>query len=70
MHAQLRACNACRSVHNCISHMGFEMPSHNSRYATLRALLSICVVWDLQMKHIDFKCAFLNGVLQQEVYIV
>ena len=29
MHAQLRACNACRSVHNCISRMGCEMPSHN-----------------------------------------
>ena len=29
MYAQLRACNACRSVHNRISCMGCEMPSHN-----------------------------------------
>ena len=40
------------------------------RYATLRALLSICVVSDLETKHIDIKCAFLNGVLHQDVYIV
>ena len=40
------------------------------RYATLRALLSNCVVWDLETKHIDIKCAFLNGVLHQDVYIV
>ena len=37
---------------------------------TLRALLSICVVWDLETKHIDIKCAFLNGVLHQDVCIV
>ena len=30
MHARLTACNACRSVHNCISRMGCEMPSHNT----------------------------------------
>ena len=30
MHAQLRACNACGSVHNCINRMGYEMPSHNT----------------------------------------
>ena len=30
MHARLRACNACRSVHNCISRMGCETPSHNT----------------------------------------
>ena len=40
------------------------------RYATLRALLSVCVVWDLETKHIDIKSAFLNGVLHQDVYIV
>ena len=30
MHARLRVCNVCRSVHNCISRMGCEMPSHNT----------------------------------------
>ena len=30
-----RACNACRSVHNCISRMGCEMPSHNTVTATI-----------------------------------
>ena len=40
------------------------------RCATLRALLSICVVWVVETKHIDIECAFLNGVLHQDVYIV
>ena len=48
----------------------FETKAPDGRYATLRALLSICVVWDLGTKHIDIKCAFLNGVLHQDVYIV
>ena len=36
------------------------------------ALLSICtcVVWDFEKKLIVSKCAFLNGVLHQDVYIV
>ena len=48
----------------------FETWAPVGRYATLRALFSICVVWDLETKHIDIKCAFLNGVLRQDVYIV
>ena len=40
------------------------------RYATLRALLSICAVEDLETKHINIKCAFLNGILEEEVYVV
>ena len=48
----------------------FETWAPVGRYATLRALLSICVVWDLETKHIDIKCAFLNGVLHQDVYTV
>ena len=48
----------------------FETWAPVGRYATLRALLSICVVSDLETKHIDIKCAFLNGVLHQDVYIV
>ena len=37
------------------------------RCPTLRPLLSICVVWDLETKHFHIKCAFLNGVLHQHV---
>ena len=40
------------------------------RYATLRALLSICAVEDLETKHIDIKCVFLNGIQEEEVYVV
>ena len=40
------------------------------RYATLRMLLCVCAVEDLETKHIDIKCAFLNGVLEEEVYMV
>ena len=36
----------------------------------MRALLYICVVWDLETQHIDIKCAFLNGVLHPDVHIV
>ena len=48
----------------------FETWARVGRYATLRALLSICVVWDPETTNIDIKCAFLNGVLHQDVYIV
>ena len=27
-------------------------------------------MWDIETKHIDIKCAFLSGVLHQDVYIV
>ena len=48
----------------------FETWALLGRYATLHALLSICVVWDLETKPIDIKCACLNFVLHQDVYIV
>ena len=40
------------------------------RYTILQALLSICVVWDLETTNIDMKCAFLNSVLHHDVNIV
>ena len=48
----------------------FETWAPIGRYSTLRALLSICVVWDLEKNYICIMCAFLNGVLHQLVYIV
>ena len=48
----------------------FDTRAPVGRYAKLRAPLSICAVSDLETKHIDIKCAFLNGVLHQDVYIV
>lgn len=38
-------------------------------YATLRVLLSICAQENLEMKHVDIQCAFLNGKLEEEVYV-
>ena len=48
----------------------FETWTPVGRYATLRMLLSVCAVEDLETKHVDIKCAFLNGVLEREVYMV
>ena len=48
----------------------FETWAPVGRYALLRSLISICVVWDLETKHIDTKCALLNGVLHPDVYVV
>ena len=48
----------------------FETWAPVGRYTTLRMLLSVCAVEDLGTKHIDIKCAFLNGVLEEEVYMV
>ena len=51
---------------------GTLMPFHHAcvpRHLVM-TLLSICVLWDLETKHIDIKCAFLKGVLHHDVYIV
>jgi transposase InsO family protein len=41
-----------------------------SKHASLRALLSIVATEDLDMDHIDYKTAFLNGDLEEEVHMV
>ncbi|KAK9822062.1 hypothetical protein WJX74_004518 [Apatococcus lobatus] len=40
-----------------------------SKYATLRALLAVAAVEDLEVQQVDIKTAFLNGILEEEVYI-
>ena len=42
----------------------FETWAPVGRYGTLRMLLSVCAVEYLETKHIDIKCAFLNGMLE------
>ena len=39
----------------------FETLAPVGTYATLRALLSVCVVWDLETRYVDIKC---DGVVQ------
>ena len=41
------------------------------RYTTLRCLLAICVQEDLETRHVDIKCAFLNsnGKLEEDVFV-
>ena len=48
----------------------FEAWDAVRQYATLRTLLSVCAVEGLETKHIDSNCAFFNGVLEEEVYVV
>ena len=47
----------------------FETYSPVGSYATLRVLLAIAAYYDLEIKHIDIQCAFLNGKLKEEVYV-
>ena len=44
----------------------FETWAPVGRYATFRALLAVCAVENLDATHVDIKCAFLNGVLEEE----
>ena len=47
----------------------FETWSPVGRYATLRVLLAIAAREDLEIKHVDIQCAFLNGELEEEVFV-
>ena len=40
-----------------------------ARHATLRTLLAICAHDDLEIEQIDVKTAFLNGELQEDIYM-
>jgi hypothetical protein len=40
-----------------------------SKYATIRVLLAVAAAEDLELQLLDIKTAFLNGVLEEEVYI-
>ena len=40
-----------------------------SKYSILRALMAVAAVEDLEVRQLDIRTAFLNGVLQEEVYI-
>jgi hypothetical protein len=53
-----------------------QMPMHydatwapSAHYATLSHLISLAVHLDLMIRHIDVKCASLNGALEEEIYI-
>jgi histone deacetylase 1/2 len=41
-----------------------------SKHSTLRALLSVTAIHGLQLRQLDVKTAFLNGDLQEDIYMV
>ncbi len=40
-----------------------------SKYSTLRALMAVAAVEDLEVHQLDIKTALLNGILEEEVFI-
>ena len=40
-----------------------------SKYATLRGLLAVAAVEDMEIHQLDIKTAFLIGVLEEDVYV-
>lgn len=41
-----------------------------SKHTTLRTLLSLVAMHDMELQHLDVKTAFLNGDLEEEIYMV
>ena len=40
-----------------------------SKYSTLRALMAVAAVKGLEVHQLDIKTAFLNGIIQEEIYV-
>lgn len=40
-----------------------------AHYSTLRVLFSLAVQFDFTIRHVDIKCAFLNGSLDEQIYV-
>ena len=40
-----------------------------NKYATLRALMAVAAVEDMEVHQLDIKTAFRNGILDEEVYV-
>ena len=40
-----------------------------ANFATVRLLFARAAIEDLDVRHIDIKCAFLNGDLEEDVYL-
>ena len=40
-----------------------------SRYTSIRSILALAVVMKWKIHHMDVKTAFLNGVVEEEVYV-
>ncbi|KAJ9507131.1 hypothetical protein QJQ45_004864 [Haematococcus lacustris] len=46
-----------------------ELHAPVSKHATVRALLATAAAWDMDLEHLDVKTAFLNGYLDEEIYM-
>ena len=47
----------------------FDTYSPITRITSIRLLIALAVVYDLQIHQMDVKTAFLNGELEEEIYM-